>query len=82
MAWEAMRALLKIFLGLSNNQISFRKTDETKLDVLQSNATDVCVIESNSPNHYKQLKTEVTFQQALSMQCELLSLASVYVLFR
>ena len=57
-------------------------TDKTKLDVLQSNATDVCVIESNSPTHYKQLKTEVTFQQALSMQCELLSLASVYVLFR
>ena len=56
-------------------------TDETKLYVLQSNATDVCVIGSNSPTHYKQLKTEVVFQQALSMQCELLSLASVYVLF-
>ena len=56
-------------------------TDETNLDVLQSNATDVCVIGSNSPNHYKQLKTEVMFQQALSMQCELQSLASVYVLF-
>jgi hypothetical protein len=57
-------------------------TNETKFDVLQSNATDVCVIGANSPKHYKQLKIELMFQQALSMQCELLSLASVYVLFQ
>jgi hypothetical protein len=57
-------------------------TDETKLDVLQSHSAAVCVIGFNSPNHYNQLKKEVTFQQALSMQCELLNLTSVYVLFR